>query len=168
MRWALVHCMTDISAGRLIGPWTLLPCGESIGSGQWSWLRSPCDTHRQIRKTRTKIAISPNICINIVNNRGGGVIFVKLFAVNLHMKNKYCGESYTQDMVRMIFISKKRELLIDVCLWNYDYTTGVQAATAMHARTCYIPIYNMNSVGIIFSCLNATSRQDAISKGISA
>ena len=47
---------------------------------------------------------------------GGGVIFVKIFAVNLHMKNKYCGESYTQDMVRMIFISKKRELLIDVCL----------------------------------------------------
>lgn len=25
---------------------------------------------------------------------GGGVIFVKIFAVNLHMKNKYCGESY--------------------------------------------------------------------------
>lgn len=47
---------------------------------------------------------------------GGGVIFVKIFAVNLHMKNKYCGESYTQDMVLMIFISKKRELLIDVCL----------------------------------------------------
>ena len=74
MRWALVHCMTDISAGRLIGPWTLLPCGESIGSGQWSWLRSPCDTHRQIRTTCTKIAIPPNICINIVNNREGGNI----------------------------------------------------------------------------------------------
>ena len=29
-----------------------------------------------------------------MGGEGGGVIFVKIFAVNLHMKNKYCGESY--------------------------------------------------------------------------
>ena len=83
--------MTDISAGRLIGPWTLLPCGESIGSGRWSWLRSPWDTHRKTRTTRTKITISPNICINIVNNGGGGgEKFVKIYALNFKRKKKNC------------------------------------------------------------------------------
>ena len=138
MRWALVHCMTDISAGRLIGPWTLLPCGESTGSGRWSWLRSPCDTHRKTRKTRTKIAISPNICINIVNNRGGGVIFVKIFAVNLHMKNKYCGESYdTRHGSHDIYQQKERttDRRLFVKLWLHYWRAGC------HSYACEDMLY---------------------------